>query len=415
MHKNLGDGIIVRCLQESDVENLLEFVKKVFGHDVSPTVRRLLDHFPNFSYSDNFVVFDTNLNKILAYLCLLRFSCVFCGIEIPFGQMEIVGTDPEYRHRRFISKLNKVFEKRAAEYNLPFLIIAGIPYFYRQFGYEYAIPLRDSLTISNDVIPSLKKGEPESFSIIRVTKDLFQEYLNLREKRNALFDLYRKVELKNWQYLSQGKLGEVGAKELYLIKNNEKVIGSFYIDVLFEKLEIKELWLESVNCIPTILRFCSIIAREKDIPLGVVPPVQNSLISYFERLVGLKFPRPYACYVKVPSVSKFLEIIKPVLKMRLLGSEFSSLTKSLRLSFYREGFEMVFQNGELVKIKHLTIKELEDMHINIPPLVNFQLLLGYRTVEELENIYPDVTVKDEFKPVIKILFPKVKASFTPTL
>ena len=164
--------------------------------------------------------------------------------------------------------------------NLPFLIIEGIPYFYRQFGYEFAIPLRDSLIISMDVIPSLKNGESEPFRIVRVTKDLFQEYLNLRAKRNALLDLYRKIDHQNWQYISQGKLGEVGAMELYLIKHRENIIGSFYIDVLFEKLEIKELWVESEDCIPTILRHCVKIARSKNIPLGAIYCIKPTVERY---------------------------------------------------------------------------------------------------------------------------------------
>ena len=189
MNKDLGNGIIIRCLQESDLDLLYKFVTKVFGQEVTPTVKRLLEFYPNFSFSDNFIVFDSNRKKILAYLCLLRSSCVFCGIKIPFGQMEIVGTDPDYRHRRFIFHLNKIFEKRATEYDLPFLIIEGIPYFYRQFGYEYAIPLRDSMIISPEIIPSLKEGEDEPWTIVRVTEKLFQEYLNCRAKRNALLDL----------------------------------------------------------------------------------------------------------------------------------------------------------------------------------------------------------------------------------
>ena len=136
---------------------------------------------------------------------------------------------------------------------------------------------------------------------------------------------------------------------------------------------------------------------------------------YIEYITSSRFPKPYACYVRIPSIKFFLERIKPVLENRLMLSEFKEFNDKLRISCYKEGYELYFQKGKFSEIKKMEITQLKDMHVSVPPLVINQLLLGYRDLDELEKIYPDVSINPVYKQVIRILFPKIKASITPTL
>lgn len=416
VYKDLGKGMIIRDLQESDINSLIGLVKRVFlDEEVSPVVHRLLNYYPRFSLKDNLVVFDKNNDKIVAYLCLIRSKFVFNGIEIPFGQMEIVGTDPDYRHRGLIRKLNLVYEKLASEYAIPILIILGIPNFYRQFKYEFALPSESSLVIALEIIPSLKNGEIEPVIIEKVNQNSFEDYLSCRAKRNSFLDLYRDIKSEHWEYISRGKLGEVGGIVLYLIKKENEFVGSFYVEEFFKTIQIRELWLKSVHYIPTVLRFVMKIAKSFNFPLCVSRPTQESLVPYFEQITGSKFPKPYAFYVKIPSIKEFLMVIKTVLEARLAASEFKGITDSIRINCFIKGFVLNFKHGELIDITELKRTELKEMHISIPPLIIYQLLLGYRTLDELEDIYPDVSVNALYKFLIQILFPKIKASITPSL
>ncbi|MFX0036782.1 MAG: GNAT family N-acetyltransferase [Candidatus Hermodarchaeota archaeon] len=417
IYKILSNGIIIRNLQESDVKSLIDLVDKVFVDVlVSPTVQRLLKYYPKFSLQDNLIVFDTNKNKIIAFLCLLRGIFILNGIKIPFGQMEIVATDPDYRYRGFIRELNLVYEKLASEYNLPLLIIHGIPYFYRQFNYEFALSSESSLTISLEIIPTLNNNEVEPVIIKKINNiNDFENFLSCRAKRNLFLDLYRVVEKEHWEYISHGKLGEVGGMELYLIKKNEKIIGSFYLEIFFNTIQIRELWLKSVHYMPSVLRFVKSIVRDFNIPLGVSRPAQESLIPYLEQITESRFPKPYAYYVRIPSIMNFLILIKPLLEIRLAASEFKELSESITISCYTEGYVLNFKDGQLIDIKELKLIPREESHIRIPPLIIYQLLLGYRTIDELENVYPDVFVNAFYRALTQILFPKVKASITPSL
>ncbi|MFW9828687.1 MAG: GNAT family N-acetyltransferase [Candidatus Thorarchaeota archaeon] len=417
IYKKLSNGIIIRNLQKTDVKSLIDLVDKVFVDIlVSPTVQRLLKYYPNFSLHDNLIVFDTNQNKVIAYLCLIRGIFILNGIKIPFGQMEIVATDPDHRHKGFIRELNLVYEKLASDYNLPLLIIHGIPYFYRQFNYEFAIPSESSITISLEIIPTLKNDELEPVTIEKINNiNDFENFLSCRMKRNKFLDLYRLVEKEHWEYIYHGRLGEAGGMELYLIKKKEEITGSFYLEIFFNRVQIRELWLKSVHYWPLFLRFIKNIARDLNLPLCISRPAQESPVPYLEQITESRFPKPYAYYVKIPSIMNFLLLIKPLLEVRLANSEFKELSESITISCYVESYLLNFKCGKLIDIKELKYVPIGETHIRIPPLIIYQLLLGYRTIDELEHIYPDVFVNAFFRALAQTLFPKVKASITPSL
>ncbi|MEP6985093.1 MAG: hypothetical protein ABI970_05830, partial [Chloroflexota bacterium] len=67
--------------------------------------------------------------------------------------------------------------------------------------------------------------------------------------------------------------------------------------------------------------------------------------------------------------------------------------------------------------KLLTVRSigfLEHSDIRIPPLLLAQLVLGYRSIEALKAIYPDVNVGGESQYLVDVLFPKLEAFIFPT-
>jgi predicted N-acetyltransferase YhbS len=411
--RSLGNGLILRCAEESDAERLIDHAKAVFEPTDVPFLHRLTTLHRGFRYSDSFVVADKHSNRIVSFLCLVRYVCVLRGIELQVGQMEMVGTLPDYRHRGLVRALNAAFEDRVTEYGLDLLIIAGIPYFYRTFGYEYAIPLGGNLAVPAEAIPALKKGEKELVHIERVTEQTFPVYLECRQKRNSYLDLYRKVDPEDYPYYAAGDLGEECALEHHLVTQANRPIGSFNLAVAWGNLEIRELWLEDINHLPSVLRFVKVVAQKRQLPLHVEPPSRDALIPYLERLSGSKFTKPYCWYTRIPSIRKFLETLRPVMETRLAESEFRGLTDTLRLSLYREGFSIVFRDGNISEIREVRRQDLRDMHVAVPPLVVNQLLLGYRSFAELSQIYPDVLANAVKVPLMGVLFPKLRTNLMP--
>src|SRR5205809_1198915 len=64
------------------------------------------------------------------------------GIAFGVGQPEFVATHPDYRNRGLIRKLFEMVHARSEAEGHLVQGITGITYFYRQFGYEYALELK---------------------------------------------------------------------------------------------------------------------------------------------------------------------------------------------------------------------------------------------------------------------------------
>jgi predicted N-acetyltransferase YhbS len=413
MQCDLGEGLILRTATAADQKAITTIAHTVFGKEISHMIERLFNHHPDLPLSDHFLIMDTKNRKVAAYFCLTRTTCVLNGTEFPVGHMEVVATLPEYRHRGFIRQLNELYEHRVAEYKLPLLVIIGIPYFYRNLGYEYALNFDGTITIPTELIPKLKKNEEEPVSIEKVTDKTFNQYLNARKHRNSYLDFYRKITPTEYPFLIHGKFGDDSVYRFYIVKRNEVVVGSFMMTIGWGFLEMHELWVKDLTHIPSVLRFAKTIAKRRRIPFRIYRPSRPAIQPVLEGISRSKFSRPYAWYVRIPSVKYFLETITPVLEHRLAQSDFARLSDSLRINWFRAGIELIFKNGKIKKITEIKREEIKDMHVRVPFPVIYQLLMGYKTIDELYQIYPDVETMSLKLPIVRVLFPKIRAQLTP--
>ena len=116
--------------------------------------------------------------------------------------------------------------------------------------------------------------------------------------------------------------------------------------------------------------------------------------------------KAYAWYVRVPDVPRFLRHVVPALERRLLESPLGGYSGELRISLYRGGLRLVFEDGRLKLAESWRSPAYANSEdAAFPPLVFLQLLFGYRSLDELRYAFPDVWVKDEAELVLKTLFP----------
>src|SRR5262249_40064464 len=96
---------------------------------------------PTFRADSALVVEDTRAMSIVWSRVLLSRSWTYGGVPISVGQPEIVGTRAEFRGRGLVRAMFDVAHAWSAERGHQLLAINGIPWFYRQFGYEMALEL----------------------------------------------------------------------------------------------------------------------------------------------------------------------------------------------------------------------------------------------------------------------------------
>ena len=123
-------------------------------------------------------------DRVVSTATLLDETVTLGGVELPAGQVELVATDRDYEGRGLVRALMGWCHARSAALGQVVNVMVGIPYFYRQFGYEYAVPIgRDR------PLRGLPSGLGAGFTVRRATPADLGALASLERAEQAGFDL----------------------------------------------------------------------------------------------------------------------------------------------------------------------------------------------------------------------------------
>jgi len=112
----------------------------------------------------------------------------------------------------------------------------------------------------------------------------------------------------------------------------------------------------------------------------------------------------------MPDLKRFFESIKVVLENRVEKSKFNNLSKTVTISDYKQSIELIFNKGKIEAIRAESgYLDAEKCDVRIPGAMLLKLLLGDKTVDEINYIVKDASIKPSSKELIEILFPKVNS------
>ena len=434
--RDLGNGLMLRWSRAEDTERIATLHSMVHRRkaedppnpDAKKIAHRLMSgDFPLMGPNDFGIVEDTSKegNPVVACTCLWRHTWTYEGIPFSVGRPEFVATDPAYRNRGLIRALFEMFHERSEAEGDLVQGITGIPYFYRQFGYEYALELEDRRITPVSLIPRAKEGESEPFTLREATGEDISLIAALYERRRIGSIVSKSITYKQWLYEIESWKAH---PELGHAFNFQMIVDAAGQAVGFVALDTRRrgktlnVWLlefaEGVNmqtAMPSVLRALHAygltmeVARPDTPPLseisfnlGTTHPIHEVLSEELDRA---KEP-PYAWYVRVKDLPAFLMHIAPALEKRLAASPVVGHTGEIKLDFYRGGLRMVFEQGRLTGAEDWRVPLYDSSASGgFPPLVFLQVLFGHRSIEALRQAFPDVWVSDEARPVLKALFP----------
>ncbi len=442
--RDLGHGLIARWSTAADSENIAQLTGMVFRNkaDEPPnmftvnTVRRLMrgDH-PLMTPQDYAVVEDTGKqgNPLVACICHWRHTWEYEGIAFGVGQPEIVATDPDYRHRGLIRTLFELVHARSADEGRMVTAITGIPYFYRQFGYEYVLDLDEKRTTYITQIPKAKDGEQELYLLREATVEdipLLQQLYNRRRNNSIVWsqipDAYWRYELEGWKV--QPEWGKTSSIQIIVDKAGEAK-GYLFLSARRwgRALHVRGFDIapgaSAQAMLPSVLRALQAYGNQVPTKSPDTDPFseigfylgRNSPLYDVLGTLAIETELPYAWYIRVPDLPAFLKHITPVLERRLANSEAAGYTGEIKVDFYNGGLRMVFEQGRLVTVENWILPVFEaNAGAGFPALVFLQIVFGYRSIEELRRVFPDVWVNDETGYLLKVLFP-TRASFVASL
>ncbi len=412
--KDLGNGLVmktVQCLE--DLNGVISLLKIVFQEE--PSVARLYKtlyyHYP-LNNSDYFLfVEDERLKKVVATITLIHFSWQFGNINIKTAEMGIVGTLEEYRNKGLIRELNARFEELLDRDEYDITVIEGIPYFYKQFGYEYAMPLEPWNQLDLTHLPDREPDSKKEFNFLRASKEDIPLLSKLYSEAVKDLDIKSIRNEAIWQYLLDPSLEYDPSSEFWLIVDpNEEKIGYFRVsqEGFGEGLILKEVSNVSFKAAIEItykLKELALKCKKSYVRLNVH---DKCVLLDVAKSVGLYNPDQYAWQIKIPNLERFLKKIKPIIDKRLENGPFQDLSDDFYINLYQNALKMTIKKGKIKEIKIIPSTD-KSSNMSIPPNLLIPLVFGYRSREELEKYNHDFTCDKQWGLFVDILLPKLNS------
>jgi hypothetical protein len=437
--RDLGDGLILRRSIPHDADALADFNSAIHsdneqdGRCLASWTRDLLSGaHPTFRPDDFTIVEESATGRIVSTMNLISQTWSYEGIQFGVGRPELVGTLPEFRNRGLVRLQFEEIHKWSAERDEMVQAITGIPYYYRQFGYEMALDLDGRRFGYQAQIPNLKEGETELYTIRPAQEsDLpFIKTLYDQTKDRSMVACERTPELLRYELTAHKSHCWLHCiiedHRSHPLDGDNQVVGFFrhpaynrHDSMVAERYELKPgvSWLDVT---PSVVRHLWTKGQEfaeRDgggfsafgFLLGAAHPAYEALGN---RLTKIR--DPYAWYLRVPDLRGFLEHIKPVLEKRLAESITVYDSRELRISFYRTGVRILIDQGMITAIESWKPTPGQEGNAAFPGLTFLQLLFGYRSFEELKYAFADCWCdSDEVHALLDILFPKKLSNLYP--
>ena len=434
MLRDIGNGLIMRRSMPTDADALAEFNARLHSDDAADaeclniwTHDLLSGNHPTFSPNDFTIIEESASGRIVSTMNTISQTWLYEGIKFGVGRPELVGTLPEFRNRGLVRLQFEEVHKWSFERGEMVQAITGIPFYYRQFGYEMALDLDGRRQGYEAQVPKLKEGEAEPYVIRAAREDdlPFIEKLNEPMTQRSMIACERTPEIIRYELAGRSennncmvnctiedKAGErVGFFKHSGYNRQKTLVAAPY------ELRSGVSWLEVT---PVVIRHLWAKGQEyakRDgsefnsfgFMLGAAHPVYEAM--------GNRLPTirdPYAWYLRVPDLLGFLNHIRPVLEKRLSESVASGHSRAIKISFYRTGLRIVIENGSITSIQPWLPSPDAEGDIAFPGLTFLQVLFGYRSYDELHRAFADCWCDHEDVHIlINILFPKKFSNVLP--
>jgi GNAT superfamily N-acetyltransferase len=432
--RDLGNGLSLRWSSAGDTEEIAYLASSVFRDsadaplnvNLANLIRELMSgNHPLMGPGDFAVIEDVQRKEhpLVACTCFWSQTWEFEGIPFQFGRPEIVATDPAYRNRGLVRALFETIHARSQAEGHLAEAITGIRYFYRQFGYEYALDLGGRSITYLSLIPRAEEGVPEPYSLRDATEEDIPLILHLYDCRKASSIVWSPIEerwlryhMRTWKTLEmddswhiQMVVDSAGLAQGFLVTpvvrwDQSMVVFAMEVVPDFNLQRALPAILRAIHAQGLQLRVSANVGPISEIcfNLGQAHPVYDAL----GKALAPRHMPPYAWYVRIADLPKFIQHVAPVLERRLAHSPLGSYSGELKFDFYRGGLRIAFEHGSLTAAENWRSSTWgSNENAAFPPLVFLQLLFGYRSLDDLRYAFPDVKVKEESELVLNVLFP----------
>jgi predicted N-acetyltransferase YhbS len=393
----LSGGLLLRAATEDDVDALVALYVKAFGAQDGPDVRAFAAE-PDVLASWS-VVMDRD--TMASAIGRIDHRMQLDGLEFTAAQIEYVATNPDYQRRGLVAAQMEWHHDACRADDVPLLMIGGIPYFYRRFGYGYGIDaptlflfdreqvrthdassvrVRDAIDTDLDAILRLERERPtEGLRVLRAEREWRRAIAMCRPNQCA---------------------------HLLVAESRGNVVG--WSRVFDHPNEGRTFLLPSVASnadAVTALVQASLDRAEDRMLIGFDSP--GTAFAEQLRALGTPFEYGLGYYARIPDPIGFLEMLRPLLSARLAGSDLVDLAGTLEISLYNAGIAIDFIDGSVSSIRSIPgVEDPTDTDgIGVAPDWFPALVLGRWKATELARRVDDVIIARDHH-LMNVLFPQ---------
>jgi predicted N-acetyltransferase YhbS len=387
----------VRAATDDDIEQIVALQVDRNGAECDAEVRALMAD-PQTG-SGRFTVAEEN-GRVVSSLCLIPETMVMEGVTIATGQPEFVATLPDFEGRGLVREQMDLVHQWSASAGDLTQIIGGIAYFYRQFGYEYAIPSFRARMIAPDVqlaMPdgwSVRQAEAGDVAAIMALEAATQAGATLVCSRNEYWWRRHVEDGVGTPYQMAVRDGVV---------HGSAAVAPGFPGVGDAQIRVMNPAADEEDAVWSLLAHAA--ASGKSVAIeerrGMASMVDGSSVRH---------PRQYSLYVRVADPVALLDHLRPVLTARLARSHYANSSGRLLLSLYRSSITLNYEDGEVVGVEAGPSEQdpTGKGGAGVPPDLIATLIYGRYPVHDLEQLHPDVRL-GRVADLMDVLFPKLES------
>ena len=408
--EKISDDLSLHSVRtEKDVEGFASFLSTLNIVE-GMTANCLLRFHPSTKRDEFLVVEETPSGEIVSSSCFIPWRMSFDGIDLSCSQVEEILTHPRCRKRGLVRAQFRNLHQLADQNGTDIVIIWGIPFYYRQFGYGYGIDGGVFQSLS-----SWRVGEGPGLSDmgLRLRPARLQDIPTLGalyQKVLSGLDIFLSRSQEHWRYLIDS-----ARFPIHILEDIRTGAASGYsIHAWFkDTVHVFESGIAGQDVAFALLREL----KKKAVEIQVNWPRTQALTRLAESL-GSVTVKSTKWLLRVPDIAGFLLKIRPVLDRRIAASEFAGTTRDFVLNLFREAFRITLKEGRVDAVERAGFVDAsmgaDGGNLNIPTDGFLRLLFGQNTLDELYDAWPDIVCRPEDRTLVEVLFPRRSAYlYTP--
>ena len=394
-------SVDVRAATLADEEALVALLCARNGDDCGTPVRELLRR-PGVGPGRFAVAVDVEAGRIVSSLCLIPERFRIGGVDLTVGQVEYVATAESHERRGLVRSLIDLAHRWSRDDGHLAEVIAGIPYFYRRFGYEYAVPFPRVWLLPERPAPegwSVRRAEVgDAPAIVALQADAV-DGVALACVGGDLAWWERRVSSDlepRWFVAERDGVEGIGA--VASIGHGPPGVGDVAL--------LGAAAFEDVDGLHALAAEAARTGRQPAV--SERPKVDAALAATAEL-----HPRQYSLYVRVGDPVALLERLRPALGARLGSSAFASSSGELLVTFYEGSVLVTYAAGEVTSVEGRPGVQDATAHggIGVPPDLVATLLFGKHGAAGLAERHEDVVLGAQAE-LAEVLFPRLGRDIT---